>query len=112
MTVHIRLAPRLSQRRTIDEWEAEIGVQIRRLRVQSELTIDELARLADLSPGAVKNLERGRGHLSSLIRVTRVLGREAWLEGLGPPKESVFDPMALLKERRAEAVVQRVRPRP
>ena len=55
-------------------------------RTAGNLDQAELARRADLSVGAVKNLETGRGpSLRTLVRVVRALGRTEWLASLAPP---------------------------
>ncbi len=47
--------------RTVAEWEAEVGRQVRLLRGRSGLTQAELARNANLSVGTVSNLESAVG---------------------------------------------------
>jgi transcriptional regulator with XRE-family HTH domain len=71
--------------RTIDQWEAILGDQVRRVRIAQSLDQARLAELADVSVGAVSNLERGKGSsLRTLIGVLRALGRTDWIESLGP----------------------------
>lgn len=71
--------------RTVREWEAVLGEQIRRVRIGQDLDQAGLAQLADVSVGAVSNLERGKGSsLQTLISVLRALGRTEWLESLAP----------------------------
>ena len=42
-----------------------------------------LARLADIAPKSLQNLEAGRGStLATLIKIVRALDREDWLESL------------------------------
>lgn len=73
-------------RRTLAEWEAEIGHQVRVLRTRSGVTQADLARRANVSVGTIRNLESGVGStLSTLIEVVRALGRTEWLETLAPP---------------------------
>jgi len=57
---------------TIDE----IGVRIRRLRTSRGLSIRDLARMSDLSPSFISQLERGltRVSIPSLLRITGALG--------------------------------------
>jgi len=94
-----------------DDWELLIGDQFRALRIRADLEQTELAALASISVGALKNLEGGKGSsLKTIIKVSRVLGRTDWLNALAP-KVSV-SPMQLLKGQRKDAVRQKVsRPR-
>jgi transcriptional regulator with XRE-family HTH domain len=81
--------------RTLGEWEALVGAQIRRVRISKNLDQAGLAELANVSIGAVSNLERGRGSsLRTLIAVLRALGRTDWLELLAPTIS--VSPMQLL----------------
>lgn len=84
--------------RTVDEWEASLGDQVRRLRIARNLDQARLAELADVSVGAVSNLERGKGSsLRTLIGVLRVLGRTDWIESLAPAVG--VSPMQLLRSK-------------
>jgi transcriptional regulator with XRE-family HTH domain len=84
--------------RTVSEWEALVGDQIRRARIAQNLDQARLAELADISIGAVSNLERGKGSsLRTLIAVVRALGRTEWLESLAPTV--AVSPMQLLRAR-------------
>lgn len=68
-----------------EEWEEFIGEQFRGLRLTANLGQAELAELADVSLGAIKNLEQGKGStLRTLIRVARALGQESWLMSIAP----------------------------
>ena len=95
-----------------DEWESRIGDQIRRARVSAGLDQLQLAELADLSIGAVRNLERGRGStLKSLVRVARALGLAAWLDGIAPA--ATISPIDILRgEKRPRERVYRARTSP
>jgi len=53
----------------------ELGERIRSLRLQHNLTQQELAKTSLLSLNVVKALEAGKGKLSSIITVLRVLGQ-------------------------------------
>jgi transcriptional regulator with XRE-family HTH domain len=84
--------------RTIDQWEVAVGEQIRRVRIAQDLDQAQLAELADISVGAVSNLERGKGSsLGTLITVVRALRREEWLESLAPAIG--VSPMHLLRAK-------------
>jgi transcriptional regulator with XRE-family HTH domain len=98
-------------RRTTEDWEALIGAEVRTARIAAELDQRELAKLSDVSLGAVKNLENGKGSsLRTLIRVVRALGRSEWLESLSPP--ITISPLSMLSSRRRpERAAQRVRSR-
>ncbi len=68
------------------EFEADLGRQIRALRLRQNIKQQQLARRAGIALNAVKNLESGRGAtLRSLIQVLRVLDRVDWLRALAPP---------------------------
>ena len=83
-------------RRTIAEWEADIGQQVRTLRRRAEMTQRELARSANVSVGTIRNLESGAGStLATLVSIARVLGRSDWLSALAPPV--TISPLAMLK---------------
>lgn len=72
--------------RTIEEWEARMGEQVRALRLRRNLEQASLAESAGVGISAIKNLEGGKGStLKTLIRVARILGRQDWLESLAPP---------------------------
>src|SRR3990167_994120 len=92
---------------TPGEWEAELGKQIRTLRLRLDLDQKQLAERAGIALNAVKNLESGKGvTLRSLIQVLRVLNRTDWL-GAGAPAVS-FCPVQM---RKTKAPRQRASPR-
>ena len=64
--------------------KAKIGDQIRRLRIQSGLTQQQLAHMVGLSREQVNRLENGTGN-PGLSQLEKVLG------GLGCPVEKLFD---------------------
>jgi transcriptional regulator with XRE-family HTH domain len=83
-----------------DDWEAQIGRQLRGLRLRSDLDQRTLAERAGVALNVVKNLEAGKGStLSSLIRVLRALGRVDWLNSLSPAVS--ISPMQILKSKPA-----------
>jgi len=80
--------------------ETSLGEGIRALRIASRLTQVALADKANVSLGALKNLENGRGSsTSTLVRVVHALGRDDWLESLAPPP-TAFNPLDLLASHR------------
>jgi transcriptional regulator with XRE-family HTH domain len=92
---------------TSEEWEARLGAQVRRARIAARLDQDTLAAAANVSTGALRRLEHGRGSsLSTLVKVARVLDRQDWLDGFAP--EVTVSPLAMLA-RRAHDEPQRVR---
>jgi transcriptional regulator with XRE-family HTH domain len=100
----------------VDELEAKLATNVRAQRLAKQLTQVELAELANVSLGAVKNLERGSGSsTSTLVRVLHALDCDAWLDSLEVPR-STFNPLTLLEQRRREQrtapkrVRHRVRP--
>jgi transcriptional regulator with XRE-family HTH domain len=96
---------------TTEEWERQLGADVRRLRIQHRLTQAELASHANISLSSVQSLERGGGSsLSTLIRVVRALGRNDWLRSL-TPEEPKVSPIKLLRERERQAATVRSRVR-
>ncbi|MHB1208991.1 MAG: helix-turn-helix transcriptional regulator [Acidimicrobiales bacterium] len=74
----------------------KLGESVRALRIDHRLTQVELAKRANVSVGAVKNLETGRGsNTTTLVRVVHVLGHDDWLSAL-TPSAPVFNPLDLL----------------
>ena len=83
-------------RLTIEEWELSLGAQFRAARIQAGLDQGELAELANISEGAVKSLETGKGSsLKTVIKVLRALDRTDWLRAFAP--ESSVSPIQVLK---------------
>jgi transcriptional regulator with XRE-family HTH domain len=82
---------------TTDEWERELGQQVRDLRLRLNLAQDELAERAGIALGVIKRLESGRGStLASLVKVLRVLGRVDWLSTLAPAVS--ISPLQMVKD--------------
>ena len=80
-----------------DDWQKFVGEQFRAMRIRADLEQTELATQADVSVGAIKNLENGKGSsLRTLIRVCRALRRTDWLEALAPP--ITVSPMDMLRK--------------
>ena len=84
-----------------DDWERELGAQIRRARLDLDVSQEEIARRANVSLGAVRKIERGDGStLKTLVRVVRALGRQDWLGSLAPePELGPFDLLRLREGR-------------
>lgn len=82
--------------RTVGEWQADIGRQVRSLRLRQNLDQQELAERAGIALNAVKRVENGKGAtLRSLIQVLKVLDRTEWLERLAPAVS--ISPVQMLK---------------
>ena len=82
-----------------EEWEAELGRQVRSLRLQQNLDQRQLAERAGIALNAVKHLESGRGAtLHSLVCALRVLNRTEWLRALAPAVS--ISPVQMLKTKR------------
>lgn len=84
--------------RTIGEWEAELGEQMRALRLRANLDQITLAKRGGIGLTAIKNLESGKGAtLKTLIKVLRILGRVDWLMSLAPSVS--ISPLQMLKAK-------------
>lgn len=71
---------------TPTELESLLGDQLRAERLRKNLTMEDIATIAGVSVGTVRALESGKGgRVDSLVRITRALGRTAWLESFRPP---------------------------
>jgi len=94
------------ENRTTDEWSAELGAQLRQLRLRKQIEQKQLSEMAGVALNAVKNLESGKGAtVSSLIKVLRALGRADWLQSLAPPVS--ISPLQLLKAKQPRQRVGR-----
>lgn len=64
----------------VDPADAAIGARLRRWREQRGLSVEELARLLDLSPEEERRAEAGRSHLDSVQigAATRALHLPLW----------------------------------
>ena len=88
----------MSEHLPTDDREAELGRQLRGLRLRQDLDQRTLAERAGVALNVVKNLEAGKGStVSSLIRVLRALGRADWLSSLSPTVS--ISPMQMLKAK-------------
>jgi transcriptional regulator with XRE-family HTH domain len=94
-------------RLTTREQQAEIGKRLKAERIRAGLEQTEVAALANISVGAVKNLEGGKGSsLSSFIRVLRALKLEDVLDTL--PPADMPSPMLALRMRDKSRLPSRV----
>jgi transcriptional regulator with XRE-family HTH domain len=94
------------------EWEAELGSQVRRLRLRQNRTQSELAIAANISLSALKTLELGRGSsVRTLIQVARALDRSEWLSAFSPPEPRV-SPMQMLRAQQKQVAAIRKRANP
>jgi len=70
---------------TVPELEAQLGAELRALRLDQNLEQATVAERAGISLNALKRLESGRGStVHTLISVLRALGREGWLKTIAP----------------------------
>ena len=80
------------------EFEAELGRQVRTLRLRQDLDQRQLADRAGIALNAVKNLEGGNGStLRSLVLALRALNRADWLHTLAPAVS--ISPVQMLKAK-------------
>ena len=104
------IRPEISNRSINDstaEWEHYLGEQFRAMRIRAGIEQTVLAGRADVSTGAIKNLESGKGSsLKTVIKIARSLGRIDWLQSLAP--EVSVSPMQMLATARRTAPRQRV----
>jgi len=86
--------------RTVEEWESDLGEQMRALRLRANLDQITLAARAGIGLTALKNLESGKGAtVKTLIKALRALDRAAWLASLAPPVS--ISPLQMLKAKPA-----------
>ena len=85
---------------TPEEWEAELGRNLRDLRLRQNIDQRQLAEHAGVALNVVKNLEAGKGaNLTSLVKVLRALGRTDWLGTLAPAVS--ISPLQMLSSKPA-----------
>ncbi len=81
-----------------EDWEADLGEQVRQLRLRANLDQQSLASRAGIGLSALKNLESGKGStLKTLIKTLRALDRAAWLETLAPSVS--ISPLQMLRTK-------------
>ncbi|MCC6145265.1 MAG: XRE family transcriptional regulator [Rhodocyclaceae bacterium] len=94
--------------KTVEEWEVNLGEQMRALRLRANLDQITLAERAGIGLTAVKNLESGKGAtLKTLIKALRALDRADWLTTLAPPVS--ISPLQMLKAKPARQRASRKR---
>jgi hypothetical protein len=70
---------------TVADLEAELGSNLRRLRLDRNLEQATLAQRAGVSLNSLKRLELGRGSTThTLLSVLRAHGREDWIKTIAP----------------------------
>lgn len=73
----------------------ELGQRLEQIRLEQNLSQQQLADEIGITAVSYRNLIDGRGKVSNLIALMRALGKVAQLELLLPPSE--FSPMERLK---------------
>ena len=87
------------------EIQSELGQRLRAHRLAQSLSQGELASMAGLSLGAVRQLERnGQSSLETFVRVIQTLGLTQELDNL-----FVFQPVSIAMLERAEQASKRQR---
>ncbi len=80
------------------EIEAELGRQVRALRLRQDLNQQQVAERAGIALNAIKNLESGKGAtLGTLTQTLQVLNRAEWLNTLAPAVS--ISPVQMLRTR-------------
>ncbi len=78
--------------------EQQLGLALRRRRVAQGITREALAERANVSIGALRNLETGAGaNVTTLVRAVHALGGDDWLTHLEPVAEP-FSPLAVVEQ--------------
>ncbi|MEX0847154.1 MAG: helix-turn-helix transcriptional regulator [Ilumatobacteraceae bacterium] len=97
--------------------EQQLGLALRRRRVAQGVTRAALADRANVSAGALRNLETGAGaNVTTLVRAVHALGADDWLTQL-EPAPAPFSPLAVVEQtlhadQHADQRWQRPRARP
>ncbi len=96
----------MKERRNV---EAELGRQVRALRLRQDLHQQQVAERAGIALNAVKNLESGKGAtLRTLTQTLRVLNREDWLATLAPAVS--ISPVQMLRAKAPRQRASRKKP--
>jgi len=70
---------------SIPDLEAQVGMNLRKLRLDRNLDQATLARQAGVGLRSLQRLENGQGSTThTLLSVLRALGREEWLRTIAP----------------------------
>lgn len=96
---------------SVEHLEERLGQHLRATRIAQDLTQAELADRANVSLGAVKSLENGRGStITTFVKVVRALDQQSWIDALRPPSRA-FNPLDLLEaqEQRPRRSLERQR---
>ena len=79
---------------TVSDLEAQLGTNLRQLRLDRNLEQATLAERAGIGLRSLQRLELGRGSTThTLLSVVRALGREEWLKTIAPVP--TINPLAL-----------------
>lgn len=96
---------------TANELQAELGAQIRRIRIRQDMDQRETAEKAGVSERAVRGLETGTGStLRTLVLVLKALNAIDNIQAIAP--QASVSPMALLRGIRNPKRVGRPRSKP
>jgi transcriptional regulator with XRE-family HTH domain len=91
--------------------EAELGSTVRALRLAKGISQVDLAERANVSLGALKALEGGRGSTTkTLSKVLSALGEDGWVARIAPTAPE-FNPLSLLDPRPTTRRARRRAPR-
>jgi len=92
--------------KSIGELQAQLGEQLRQLRISRSLTQISAAEKAGISERAIKDLEAGRGStVETFLRVLKALDSLAGLDLLVPTPS--VSPLALLRHAKPRRRVRR-----
>lgn len=68
-----------------ENWELYLGEQLRRLRLQKNMSQLEVAERLDLNVNTVARFEKGKGSsLETFIKLLRLYGKDQWLRTIAP----------------------------
>lgn len=68
-----------------EDWELYLGEQLKRLRLQRNMSQSEAAERLGLNVNTVARFEKGKGSsLETFIKLLRLYGKEQWLTTLAP----------------------------
>jgi transcriptional regulator with XRE-family HTH domain len=88
----------MEQIHSAEELEITLGDNIKRLRLQKNITRQRLCEVAGISQSALRHLEAGEGAtIKTLVRIVRALNRQDWLTALAP--EVSINPLSLVRNK-------------